>query len=80
MQSAARGEDAEEEKSGPTTMGLWRVCMGCLEPGPVSDRHQCSVCMWWKNKKAQEEVEERGRAKAQNKGLKILHSAISGPV
>jgi len=50
LQIAARGEDAEE-KSGATMMGPWRVFTGCPEPGPVSDIHQSSVCIWWKNKK-----------------------------
>lgn len=79
LQIAARGEDAEE-KSGATMMGPWRVCTGCPEPGLVSDIHQRSVCIWWENKKAQEEVEERGRAGARSKGPESLCSAIPGPV
>ena len=70
LQIAARGEDAEE-KSGATMTGPWRVCMGCPEPGPVSDIHQSSVGIWWKNKKAQEEVEERQTMRVQNKSVRF---------
>ena len=80
LRIAARGENAEEDKSGAMMTGPWRVCTGCPEPGLVSDIHQRSVCIWWENKKAQEEVEERGRAGARSKEPESLCSAIPGPV